>query len=353
MFKALNKRVASIAFFLLVMVYLSCNKDKDPDPDPGNGLLGLVEMTPFKIPVNLGYDIPKIPDDNVMYLERVLLGKELFFDTRLSNNNESCHTCHKPEYGFSVDGVSTFDKGLTSLPLVNLAWYENFMWSGRIVGTLEDVMMSELNNRFNTDINKIRAVEDYRKKFSMYYGISEITKQDVAKALAQYMRALVSSDTKYDRYLRGFEALTAEEEAGRNLFFTERADCFHCHVASVLTDNMLHNNGLDSVYTKEIDKGYYNVTGDPKDLGKFRTPNLRNVALRTDYMHDGRFKTLEEVVNFYDHQVHLVSNVDPIMTKPGKESGLKLAEIEKQQLIAFLKTFTDYTMINDTLFKAP
>lgn len=353
MLNKINKRIVSIATLLLVMVYLSCTKKENPTPTTDDDLPGMVEMTPFKIPVNLGYDVPKIPEDNEMYLERVLLGKALFHDTRLSNNNESCHSCHKPEFGFSVDGVSAFDKGLTSLPLINLAWYENFMWNGRIVGTLEEVMMSELNNRFNTDINKVRAVDDYRVKFSMYYGISEITKKDVAKALAQYMRALVSTDTKYDRYLRGFESLTAEELAGRNLFFTERADCFHCHVNSVLTDNMLHNNGLDSAYTKEIDKGYYNVTGDPKDLGKFRTPNLRNVALRTDYMHDGRFKTLEEVINFYDHQVHLVSNVDPIMTKPGKESGLNLAEIEKQQLIAFLKTLTDYTMINDTLFKAP
>ena len=354
MLNTLKKKISFAALSLSLLTYLSCGeKGKDPQPDNGCGAANMVEMTPFKIPINLGFDLPVIPDDNKMYLERVLLGKELFFDKRLSNNEESCHTCHKPEFGFSIDGVSAFDKGLTSLPLVNLAWYENFMWSGRIVGTLEDVMMSELNDRFNTDVNKIRAVESYREKFCMYYGVSEITKEVIAKALAQYMRALVSTDTKYDRYIRGLEQLTAEELAGRNLFFTEKADCFHCHVNSVLTDNMLHNNGLDSLYAKDIDKGYFNVSGDPKDLGKFRTPNLRNVALRKDYMHDGRFKTLEEVVEFYNSQVKMVSNIDPIMTKPGKENGLKLAELEKKQLVAFLKTFTDYTMINDTLHKAP
>ncbi len=349
-----NKVVVVLMLSMLTMFYYSCRKDDTVEPtNDDDGLPGLVDMTPYKLSQNLGFPIAVIPDDNKMYLERVLLGKRLFFDTRLSNNGESCHTCHKPEYGFSINGVSAFDKNQTSLPLINLAWYENFFWNGRTKATLEEVMMIELTKRFDTDVNKIRAVEDYRKQFSMYYGVSEITKEVMAKAMAQYMRALTSTNTKYDRYLKGIEQLTAEENAGRNLFFTEKADCFHCHVVSVLTDNQMHNTGLDSLYSKEIDKGHFNVTGDPKDLGKFRTPNLRNVALRTDYMHDGRFKTLEEVVEFYNSGVRMVSNIDPIMTKPGKENGLNLTDAEKKHLVAFLKTFTDYSMINDTLHKAP
>src|SRR5690606_14240427 len=131
-------------------------------------------------------------------------------------------------------------------------------------------------------------------------GVNTITLDVMAKALAQYMRVLVSGDTKFDRFLKGAERLTPVEEAGRAIFFSEKGDCFHCHTILLFTDDSLHNNGLDSVYAKEADLGYYNVTKDPKDKGVFRTPNLRNVALRTHYMHDGRFTTLEDVVEFYN-----------------------------------------------------
>lgn len=140
---------------------------------------------------------------------------------------------------------------------------------------------------------------------------------------------------------------------GMRIFFSEKGDCFHCHTAMITTDGQMHNTGLDSIYAKEMDKGYYNVTKNPNDLGKFRTPNLRNVALRKFYMHDGRFTTLEEVVDFYNSGVKRVSNIDPIMTKEGKENGLNLNTVEKQQLVAFLKTLTDETFITDTAFSKP
>ena len=115
----------------------------------------------------------------------------------------------------------------------------------------------------------------------------------------------------------------------------------------------MHHNGLDSVYNKYIDLGYFNVTGNPDDKGKFRTPNLRNVALRTHFMHDGRFTTLEEVVDFYNDGVKKVYNVDPVMTKGNRDDvlGLGLNAGEKKELVAFLKTLTDSTMINNPLFK--
>lgn len=332
---------------------VSCKHDPQP-PSIVNTDTGLAAMTPYVWFNPPFFPQAEIPADNQLFKERIALGKELYFDIRMSNNGESCNTCHLQDHGFSMPGVSAFDKGLTALPLENLAWYKNFMWAGRITGTLEDVMYAEVTKRFNTDLAKINAISEYRTDFKKYYGINEIGAKDLAKALAQYMRVLVSKDTKYEKNVLGVAKLTADEQAGRTIFFTERGDCFHCHVAILATDNMMHNNGLDSVYAKDIDKGYYNVTGDPKDLGKFRTPNLRNVALKTDFMHDGRFKSLEEVVNFYDHQVHIgVSNIDPIMVKPGKEDGLNLTEIEKQQLIAFLKTLTDSVMLNSADFKAP
>lgn len=351
-------KIISLIFagLLFSTIYSSCRKDDDqqPTPTPDDGLPGMVEMTPYDFLYPAFYPAVKFPDDNVMYLERVQLGKQLFFDTRLSNNGEACNTCHEAEYGFSAPGVSAFDKGLTKLPLINLAWYKNFMWAGRISGSLEDVMMSELNNRFNTDESKINAIQEYREKFSKYYGVNNVTKEVMAKALAQYMRALVSRDTKYDRYIKGLAQLTFDEEKGREIFMTEKGDCFHCHSNVIFTIDELKNNGVDSLYAKEIDKGYYTVTGNTADLGKFRVPNLRNVALRTEYMHDGRFKTLDEVVAFYDTGVHMVSNIDPLMTKTNRVDGkLGLTPLERQQLVAFLHTLTDSTMINDPLFQAP
>lgn len=349
-----TKKIILFVFagLLVSSIYSSCKKDDDTQPTD-DGLPGMVEMTPYNLVTPAFFPSLVVPDDNQLYLERIQLGKQLFFDTRLSNNGESCNTCHEPEYGFSAPGVSAFDKGLTKLPLINLAWYKNFMWAGRLKGPLENIMMSELNNRFATDVDKINGIQEYREKFSMYYGVSSISKEVMAKALAQYMRVLVSRDTKYDRYIKGLTKLTHNETEGMKIFTGEKGDCFHCHVGTVLTSDELRNNGLDSIYNKEIDKGYFIVTGDSSDLGKFRVPNLRNVALRTDFMHDGRFKTLEEVVAFYDTGVHMVRNIDPLMTNNNIDGKLGLSPLERQQLVAFLHTLTDSTMINDPLFKAP
>lgn len=347
------QKTVSITFCiaLLSASYTSCVKDDDIPEAP---LVQMVEMTPYKIKYPPFFPPIKVPDGNEMFEERVLLGKQLFFDTRLSNNGESCNTCHLPEYGFSNKGTSAFDDGLTSLPLINLAWSRKFMWAGRITGTLEDVMISELENRFNTDVSKINNDASYKEQFGKYYGVSEVTKEVIAKALAQYIRALVSSDTKFDQWRRGEVVFTDDESFGMQLFQSEDGDCDHCHALHVFTIDELKNNGLDTFYNKNIDNGNYNVTGDPADRGRFKVPNLRNVALRTHYMHDGRFTSLEEVIDFYDLGVHFVDNVDPVMTKINRANGgLGLTSKQKQQLIAFLKTLTDTTMINNRLFQAP
>lgn len=345
-------------FTIVAIIAIAASCKKEPvtnNNNNNNGNDDTVVMTPYEFILPTHFPAVTIPENNQLYVERIELGKQLFFDTRLSNDGSNCASCHKPEYGFSIPGVSAFDKGQTSLPLINLAWSKNFMWNGRISGTLEDVMMMELTVRFNTDVAKINNISEYRVMFKNFYGVDEIKYEDMAKALAQYMRILVSRDTKYDRFVKGQATLTQMEEEGRRIFFSEKGDCFHCHTNLLATDNMMHNNGLDSVYVKEIDLGYYNVTQNPNDKGKFRTPNLRNVALRTNYMHDGRFTTLEDVVDFYNTGVNKVATVDPLMTKDNRDDvfGLGLNEVEKKQLVAFLKTFTDSTMIADKAFAAP
>lgn len=350
-----------IVFFALVCIaliqYTACRKEPAANPDNGNGgdNTSIVEMTPYVINPPTRFPDPEpIPDDNKMYIERMQLGRILFYDTRLSRNGESCNSCHVQSKGFAVDGVSQFDNGLTSLPLVNLAWYKNFMWSGRIIGTLEDVMLAEITKRFDTDMDKINAIEEYRTMFRDYYGAEVITQDHLAKALAQFMRSIISRNTKFDRYLLGREQLSAIEERGRSIYFSERGDCFHCHTILLTTDNSFRVNGLDSIYTKEIDFGRYNVTRNIEDKGKFRTPNLRNVALKNNFMHDGRFTSLKEVIEFYSNDVKTVPNIDPLMLKPNRVGGdLLLEDYEIEALVAFLGTFTDHDMITDTAYSNP
>ncbi|MBN9482283.1 MAG: hypothetical protein BGO70_17045 [Bacteroidetes bacterium 43-93] len=353
--KSARKKSYLLILLATIGIVVSCKKTNTNNGNDGGGNSGcsVVEMKPYVWTNPSRFPLANIPSDNQFTEERIALGKQLYYDARLSNNGESCNSCHKQNMGFAGDSVSTFDNGLSKPPLVNLAWYNIFMWTGRLQGTLEDVMFAEITKRFNTDIGKINAIQDYRDKFCKYYGVSNITAQDLAKPLAQFMRVLTSSNSKYDKFVRGESGLTDYEMKGYDIFFSEKGDCFHCHAAVVLTDDMMHNNGIDSVYAKDIDKGYYNVTHSEYDLGKFKTPNLRNVALRTEFMHDGRFKTLMDVVNFYDHGVHIgVPSIDPIMTKPAKlNGGLHLTDEEKAQLIAFLNTFTDTTMTNNPFFK--
>ena len=343
-FFALVISIAAIAMFVQ-----SCEKEATPPVNTGDTDIS-AELTPYNIVVPPHFPPLSIPDDNQPFVERIELGRMLYYDPILSNDGRACASCHFQSYGFTIPGTVN---NTSVLSHVNMAWYTNFMWNGSKKGRLEDVMLFETQEFFGTDLEKINKSDKYKTLFKQSYGTEYITHKDIAYALAQFTRTMISKDTKFDRYIKGIEQLSYQEEMGRRLFFSEKGDCFHCHAILITTDNMMHNTGLDSVYTKEADKGYYNVTKDKRDLGKFRTPNLRNVALRKYYMHDGRFTTLEQVIDFYDHGVKKVENIDPILTKAGKENGLNLAEYEKAQLVAFLKTLTDYAFISDTNFSNP
>lgn len=338
-----------IGIVVVATLMQSCEKEPASPATPGKTDV-TAALTPYDIAVPAHFPPIPIPEDNQPFVERIELGRMLYYDPILSNDGRACASCHFQSYGFTIPG--TFNN-TSVLSHVNMAWYTNFMWNGSKTGGLEDVMLFETQEFFGTDLEKINNSDKYKALFKQSYGTGYITHKDIAYALAQFTRTMISGDTKFDRYIKGTEQLSYQEEMGRRLFFSERGDCFHCHSILITTDNMMHNTGLDSVYTKEADKGYYNVTKNKNDLGKFRTPNLRNVALRKYYMHDGRFTTLEEVIDFYDHGVKKVENIDPILTKAGKENGLNLAEYEKAQLVAFLKTLTDYTFISDTSFSKP
>jgi cytochrome c peroxidase len=333
---------AGLIILLLTLVFLSCKKSTDDS--------GVVKLTPYTIVPPAHFPTMNIPTDNQPCVEKIRLGRMLYYDPQLSNDGRYCAQCHKQSLGFTQSDL--YQNSMPVLPHVNLAWYTNYMWDGSEKGTLEDLMLFEVKDFFKADLNKINNIPKYKALFKSYFGVSQITYKELSYALAQFTRTMISKNSKYDQYLMGQVSLTYDEEMGRQIFFTEKGDCFHCHTNPLLSDNLMHNTGLDSLYKKDADKGYYNVTKNPLDYGKFRSANLHNVALRSRFMHDGRFTSLEEVIDFYDHGMRKVSNLDPIMTKPAKVNGLKLTDQDKFQLIQFLKTFTDTTYTTDTSFSA-
>jgi cytochrome c peroxidase len=338
MYFQLNKRTVSILMVLVsvVMFFYACKKDITAPHTTD------FKTTPYIITVPKGFPAIAFNPHNPMTVEGIELGRKLYYDTIISNDGRACGQCHSQSSGFT-----TYQSN--ALVHANLAWATNFLWNGEVSGSMEDIMMFEVGKFFNTNVSKLNANESYKTLFKKAYGVDSITRKDVAFSLAQFFRALVSADSKFDKFTRGEVSLTQSEMNGYLLFNTERGDCFHCHSTPLFTDNTFRNIGLDSVFTT-VNSGRYKITHDPQDKGKFKVPTLRNIELSAPYMHDGRFKTLEEVVEHYNSGVKLSETIDPIMTKAGKEYGLKLTVQEKTDLVNFLKTFTDYTFIRNKAF---
>ena len=193
-------------------------------------------------------------------------------------------------------------------------------------------------------ISKLQADATYPADFRKAHS-DGITPETLAKSLEQFLLTLISQDSKFDRAARKRDELTEEEKLGLNLFVTEHdparglrgADCFHCHGGTLFTDNLFHNNGLE---LDPSDTGRMEVSGNPADRGKFKTPSLRNIALTAPYMHDGRFATLEEVIEHYNSGVRRTDTLDPNLGKH-PAAGLGLSASEKKALVAFLRTLTD------------
>lgn len=330
----------------LAVLVAGCRKDLPLDngsPAPAT--------TPLQLDVPSYFPLLAIPAENPLTVEGVALGRRLYYDTLLSlhgpRQGRACASCHHQDRAFTVPSPGT---GVLSH--ANLAWSTHFLWDGRVSGKLEDVMRFEVEEFFQVDVQVLRSHPEYPDLFRKALGTTEITSGDVAKALAQWVRRLTSSNSRFDRYLRYEGTLSAQEISGMNLFFTEAGDCFHCHGLPLMTDNAFHNIGLDSVFTG-ANAGRFAVTGNPADLGAFKTPTLRNIALTAPYMHDGRFQTLEQVMDFYSGGVHRSPSLDPIMTKPGTGITLGMSPQQKADLIAFLHTLTDEQFITDPALGSP
>jgi cytochrome c peroxidase len=295
-------------------------------------------------------------ENNTLTKEGFELGRELFYEEMLSSNNTiSCGSCHQQfsafantEHRFS-HGINDSLGNRNAPGLFNINWNTSFMWDGG-VNHIETQPLApivnpiEMNENLNNVVTKLSASNKYKQLFKSAFGSDEITSQKILKAFAQFQGVLYSYNSKYDQYKRNETSFTNEELAGYNLFVQK---CNNCHREPLFTDHDFKNNGLPIDPTIN-DFGRENITGNTNDKFKFKTPSLRNIALTAPYMHDGRFNTLDQVLNHYSNGISNITNLDPSL-----QSGINLSSTEKSNLKSFLLTLTDYKFVQDERFKDP
>lgn len=312
---------------------------------------------PSVLDVPFGFPAIPTPADNPLTLEKVELGRHLFYDKRLSlDMTLACVDCHKQELAFTDGlpvsrGVNGEHGGRNSPTIVNTGYQTAFFFDGR-ASTLENQIHGALFSpvEMYADEGKVteilQADSYYKTQFSVAFGKDSLPNSRLAiKALASFVRIVLSSDSRYDRFLRGQTAeLTTIEQRGRDLFFSTQTQCAACHSGFNFTDDKFHSTGL---YLHYYDKGRALVTKQAKDVGTFKTPTLRNIGVTAPYMHDGSVGTLEEVIEHYDHGGKAFVNKDKRIVP------LKLSSDDKKALVAFLHTLTDETLLKRKEFKKP
>lgn len=319
--------------------------------------------TPVDIKRPLGFPQIPINHDNKLTQEGILLGKKLFYDKLLSRNKSiSCATCHRQEFAFSdgktkAIGIHQDTLKRNTPGLFNLAWNDLFFWDGRS-SSLETQALLPVPNHDEMDLDwktaekRLKKHKEYRRLFRRAFGANTIDSTHAAMAIAQFERMLISSNSKFDKVLRGETHLTPSEYNGFVLINDQtKGNCLHCHTtdANALgTTGAMSNNGLQA-YTDETDIGLGSITKQQSDYGKFKIPSLRNLLFTAPYMHDGRFSTLEEVIDFYSEEVVFTPQTDSKMTD-AKSGGRHLNQQEKKDIVAFLKTLTDSSFISNPAF---
>ncbi|WP_426275630.1 cytochrome-c peroxidase [Chryseobacterium sp. S-02] len=287
----------------------------------------------------------------------VELGRKLFYEGRLSRNNTiSCGFCHIQENAFTHHG-HTVSHGVddkigirNAPPIQNMAFLKRYMWDG-VIHNLNEQPIIPITNEDEMDssmpeiVLKLSSDAKYKKLFKAAYGDENITGERILKALSQFMVTLISADSKYDRMKQGKESFSSDEAQGMNLF---QQKCASCHSGELFTDESFRNTGM-YYNTQFKDPGRYRVTLEQNDWMKFRVPSLRNVEYTAPYMHDGRFYTLEAVLNFYSDNVEDNANLDPQLKQNG-HPGIAMNPQEKQLIIAFLKTLSDKNFITNPKF---
>lgn len=325
---------------------------------------------PYKFPELKLFPQMPLSKNNPVTIEGVNLGRYLFYDPILSSDSSlSCASCHSQKFAFS-DSPNRFSIGRNgimskrnTMPLFNLAWYPAYFWDGRVSSIEEQIFhpvrdSNEMNLDWRVAALRIKNSNLYPTKFKKAFGNSNIDSVLIANSIAQFLRTLLSYQSKYDQVLNGKTFFSKDEYEGFTLVNDQsKGDCLHCHITdgdALGTTLTFSNNGLD--YAKNPneykDKGRGEVTGKLQDYGKFIIPSLRNLAFTAPYMHDGRFKTLEEVIDFYSDGIKPSANIDSKMEFV-HQGGAKLKSEDKKKIIAFLKTLSDSTFITNTEFSNP
>ncbi len=360
-----------VIIFGLLFTYISCEEE------PVNMNQG-IDLTHIDYnPEYVDLDIPshftkmEIPEDNPLTTEGIELGRRLFYDPILSGDSTlSCAGCHFPEHGFS--DPARFSKGIdglegkrNSMSLVNVGFFKNgLFWDGR-AGNLEEQAVFPVEDPLEQHaiwpevIEKIKNSPEYPSRYRKAFGInssSQITQDLTVKAIAQFERTILSTNSKFDKIAQGVEGVKFSdlELLGFSLFFDEDpdvpdAECGHCHNTPLTSSDDFFNNGVQTStdYDDFLDLGFGIVTGNSTDNGKMKAPSLRNIRYTAPYMHDGRFNTLDEVLEHYNQGGH------PSATKDGLIQPLQLTPLHLDAIKAFILTFEDTSFISNPSLQNP
>lgn len=338
--------IISATLFLFCYGSSSCRKQSTAE-----GLILLSQQIPagFPAPVHLF-------SGNPLTQEGFELGRRLFYEGRLSiDDQHPCSSCHQQIAGFGTfehdRSHGVFDSHtLRNAPvLFNLAWSPSFHWDGEF-HTLRDAAAQPLNGHTEMGeswegiIRKLNNDRSYREQFKKVFHYPFIRPEFVLNALEQFMGSFVSANSKYDRYKKGTEPFTVPEERGYQLY---RANCSTCHPEPLFTDYSYRNIGLPADNNLK-DYGRMRITNKKEDSLKFKVPTLRNTYISSNYAHDGRFNTLQQVINHYRSGVQVSPTVDPLV-----RNGFALTSTEVNDLLVFLRTLTDSSFITDPRFRQP
>ena len=335
-------------FIIAIVLLVACKKPVIEEVSDDE-----LEMIAFRHPAGFPSTVYPLGEKPIN-ADQFKLGRELFYSTVLSSDHTvSCATCHAQTHSFADHNIA-LSAGVggalgvrNAPPVFNMAWQPYFMWDGG-VNHLEMFSVApitnpvEMNETMANVIQKLNTSDYWRIRFKSVFGQNEVTDQQLFIALTQYMLMIVSDRSQYDRVMKGEAVFTAEQQAGYNLFLQK---CAACHTEPLLTDYSFRNNGLDLI---SADDGRFLITQNHSDKGTFKVPSLRNVLLTYPYMHDGRFFTIDQVLEHYNSGIQLHENLDPLL-----QNGIPLSPDEKKHLKRFLETLNDYELMGDKLLSEP
>lgn len=335
-----------LSAFLLTYLVSACKKEQNTKG---------IQLLQQEIPSGFPPPVYRF-SDNPLSEEGFELGRKLFYDGRLSiDNSISCSSCHQQIGSFGTfehdrsHGVFNSHTLRNAPVLFNLAWSTSFHWDGEF-STLKDAAAQPINGHiemgesFEGVINKIKNDKEYQELFKKVFHSSFIQPEYILKALAQFTGSLIAADSKYDRYKKGTATFTAQEENGYQVY---KANCATCHPEPLFTDYSYRNIGLP-VDNFLNDYGRMRITGNPQDSLKFKVPTLRNTYVSSNYMHDGRFGTLQQCINHYRTNVQQSATLDPLLT-----NGITLTNTQANDLFTFLRALTDSSVLTNSRYSKP